>query len=177
MAETPIVSNTLQTTFRNNFPSQVTSGRDLHVSDVIVPIVDFSSTAGTSGLSVNLQEAIAFANQTSFDVINTTTTLCNSAGFWRIVGNVSWQGSTSGSIGGEIEITDGSTDKLIYKIESQSGTEGEEFETFPFDITVFLRSGDSVKATGDSRVRFSGSYRQLADISGVLVKPTGYTGE
>ena len=177
MAETPIVSSALQTTFRNNFPSQVSSGRDLHVSDVVVPIVDFSSTAGTTGLSTNLQQAISFGNGTSYDVINTTTTLANSAGFWRIFGNVSWQGTTSGAIGGEIVITDGSTEKFIYKIESQSDTAGQEFETYPFDFTVFLRSGDSVKVTADSRVRFSGNYRQLADISGTLVNPTGYTGE
>ena len=162
MVDTPIVSNTLQTTFRNNFPSQIDSGRDLHVSDVIVPIVDFSSTAGTTGLPGNLQQAISFGNGTSFDVINTTTTLANSAGFWRIFGNVSWQGSTSGLIGGNIVITDGSTDKFIYKIQSQSDTTGQEFETFPFDFNIFLRSGDSVKVTGDSRVRFSGNYRPVS---------------
>ena len=60
MAETPIVSDTLQKTFRDNFPSQISSGRDLHVSDTIVPIVDFSSTAGVSGLSTSLQESLFF---------------------------------------------------------------------------------------------------------------------
>ena len=54
MAETPIVSESLQKEFRDNFPSQISSGRDLHVSDTIVPIVDFSTTAGVTGLSLSL---------------------------------------------------------------------------------------------------------------------------
>ncbi len=62
MADTPIVSESLQKTFRDNFPSQINSGRDLHVSDVIVPIVDFSTSVATSGISTSLQQALAFGN-------------------------------------------------------------------------------------------------------------------
>ena len=47
MVDTPIVSEALQKVFRTNFPSQINSGRDLHVSDVVLPIVDFSTTAGS----------------------------------------------------------------------------------------------------------------------------------
>tara|TARA_Y100001973_G_C5186622_1_gene328260 strand:- start:789 stop:1322 length:534 start_codon:yes stop_codon:yes gene_type:complete len=177
MAETPIVSSALQTTFRNNFPSQVSSGRDLHVSDVVVPIVDFSTTAGVTGLSVDLQQALAFANATEFDVNNTTTTLANSAGFWRISGGVSVQGQNPGNPTAEINISDGATDKLLLKYRIPTNSSGNTFVMAPFDLIVFLRSGDSVKATCDARTQIAGSYRQLADISGVLVNPTGYTGE
>ena len=45
-----------------------------------------------------------------------------------------------------------------------------------YDFVVFLRSGDSVTCTASNRSNFLGFYRQLADISGTLVNPTGYTG-
>ena len=86
MVDTPIVSEALQKDFRDNFPSQINSGRDLHVSDVIVPVVDFSTSTAISGLSVNLQEAFDF-NLTNTNVINTTTTLTSTPGFYRVLYN------------------------------------------------------------------------------------------
>ena len=176
MAETPIVSESLQKEFRDNFPSQISSGRDLHVSDTIVPIVDFSTTAGVTGLSNSLQSALAFVNQTAFEVYDTTTTLANSAGFWRIFGLYSmFDGGAHNTDG--FFLTDGSTDKRIYGIDKNSTTIGNDYNlTVQYDFVIFLRSGDSLKATAGNRSNFLGSYRQLADISGTLVNPEGYTG-
>ena len=83
MVDTPIVSEALQKTFRDNFPSQLNSGRDLHVSDVIIPIVDFSTSTAVTGLRQDLQEAIDF-NVTTFDVQNANITIINTTGFWYI---------------------------------------------------------------------------------------------
>ena len=94
MAETPIVSSSLQQNFRTTFPSQVSSGRDLHVSDVIVPIVDFSSTATGSTLDTNLNNAIDYA-MGNFTVVNTTSTIINTPGFWRVLFNYSLLGTGS----------------------------------------------------------------------------------
>jgi len=172
MAETPIVSNTLQKSFRDNFPSQVSSGRDLHVSDTIVPIVDFSSTAGVTGLSTELQESLAFVNQNTFSINNTTSTIINSPGFWLLRGAFMIIDATATS---EIVLNDGSTDKSIYKF-FPSGTTGNFNAIQNLEFRIFLRSGDSVKATMTNQNYFAGSYRQLADISGTLVNPEGYTG-
>ena len=172
MVDTPIVSETLQKTFRDNFPSQINSGRDLHVSDIIIPTVDFSSTAGVTGLSVQLQEALAFGNQNTFSVNNATTTIINTPGFWLVRGAFMIIDAAATS---EIVINDGSSDKSIFKY-SPSGTTGNFNAIQDLEFRIFLRAGDSVKVTMTSQNYFNGSFRQLADISGTLVNPTGYTG-
>ena len=65
MVDTPITSETLQQSYRNSFPSQIGAQRDLHVSDVIIPIVDLTpaSEGSASNLSQALQEAIDYVNK------------------------------------------------------------------------------------------------------------------
>ena len=154
MAETPIVSESLQKEFRDNFPSQISSGRDLHVSDTIVPIVDFSTTAGVTGLSNTLQSALAFVNQTAFEVYNTSSTLANSAGFWRIYGLYSiFDGGTHNTDG--FFLSDGSTSKRIYGIDKNGVATGNEYNfAVQYDFTIFLRSGDSLTCTAGNRSNF-----------------------
>ena len=177
--ETPVVSEGLQKTFRDNFPSQIGAERDLHVSDTIIPIVDFSSTAGVSGLDTSLQQAIAFSNQTAFNINSAaTTTIINNTGFFRIFGCANIACGDN-----DIEIafvlSDGSSDKKIWSLNAIFGTGQAYPKNETFDFNVFLASGDSVKILtvgGSNRLVISGSTRQLADISGTLVNPTGYTG-
>jgi hypothetical protein len=182
MAETPIVSETLQQTFRSNFPSQVSSGRDLHVSDTIIPIVDFSSTAGTTGLSQDLQEAVDMtitAIKAGYGTSVTTVTI-NTPGFWfyQVYSSVTQQSASNSTV--LITIDDGTTTKEIFSNEFvREGTASDQ------DITgvlvknyVYLRSGDNLKfvtdgTTGNSSIR--GYARQIASTSGELVDPNGYT--
>lgn len=181
MVDTPIVSESLQKTFRDNFPSQVNSGRDLHVSDVILPIVDFSATAGvSSGLNINLQEAFDHSI-TSFDVQNTTTTIINTPGFWKILFNVAYSyGFNSSFDNSGIIISDGSTDKFLTKF-NNSGSgfnqqNGVVLTYSPNYLTVYLRTDDLIKITASQSTNIMGSCRQIADVSGTLVNPQGYTG-
>ena len=58
MVDTPIVSEEFQRAYRNSFPSQTSSGRDLHVSDVIIPVVDFTPTASGASLPFPLQSCV-----------------------------------------------------------------------------------------------------------------------
>ena len=45
-----------------------------------------------------------------------------------------------------------------------------------FDFIAFLRSGDTLQAiSGDAGVELTGSVRQIADLTGNLVNPTGFT--
>jgi hypothetical protein len=181
MAETPIVSETLQKEFRDNFPSQISSGRDLHVSDTIIPIVDFSSTAGvTGGLSVELQEAFDHSI-TSFDVNNTTTTIINTPGFWKIIYNAVYNYAFNDSFTSSgIIISDGTTDKFITKFNNNGtgfvATSGIVLTYSTQYLTVYLRSGDSVKIDANQATNVQGSARQIADVSGTLVNPNGYSG-
>ena len=175
--ETPVVSEALQKTFRDNFPSQIGAERDLHVSDTIIPIVDMSSTAGVSGLDASLQQAIAFANQTVFNVNSgTNTTIINNTGFFRVFGMANMiQGNNTDKI--SFVLNDGSSNKTIWSLEALVGISGNPLRYQQFDFNVFIATGDSliVSRVGGTN-SCVGSTRQLADISGTLVNPTGYTG-
>ena len=178
MAETPIVSDTLQKTFRDNFPSQISSGRDLHVSDTIIPIVDFSSTAGTTGLSNGLQEALAFSNANVVSVgVSSTLTILNLTGFWRVTLQIAISGNNGGTESIVLNFNDGSTDKAMYTYSYVgAGFDSDKGHFIDLDKIFFLRAGDSLNITTSSRSTANGSCRQVADISGTLVNPTGYTG-
>lgn len=175
MVDTPIVSEALQKEFRDNFPSQVNSGRDLHVSDVVVPIVDFSTTVGTTGLNDSLQQALDI-NVTTFNVNNTTTTVINTTGFWRIQG-VSIIGQMSGgSHNMDFKLTDGVTSKVLFDFFAvRSG--GNSYAQTPFDFIVIVKSGFRIDVSTDLADNFLiGNCRQIADLSGTLQNPDGYTG-
>jgi hypothetical protein len=172
MAETPIVSSSLQQNFRTTFPSQVSSGRDLHVSDVIVPIVDFSSTATGGDLSANLNNAIDYA-MGSFSVVNTTTTIINTTGFWRILFNYSILG-TGSDRNMEIFMNDGTTDKIVYQSRRPSTVIPETINVNE-DLVFYIHTNHSLKIkTDDSQVECSGSFRQIADINGNATAPLNF---
>ena len=179
MAETPIVSETLQKSFRTNFPSQVSSGRDLHVSDTIIPIVDFSSTAGTTGLRQDLQTAISTSGNFNTLLASTTgTTIFSNTGFVRCTGvanSIETIGS-SATFFVEIFINDGTTDYKVWRQQNATGVGATNGATFNnFDFVVFLRSGDTLKASTSSNAVLNVKTYQIADISGTLVDPQGYT--
>lgn len=177
MVDTPIVSEALQKDFRDNFPSQINSGRDLHVSDVIVPVVDFSTSTAISGLETSLQQAIDF-NSTIFSQTGTASNVVTSTpGFYRVIGTYSTNlaGCSSGAEIGFI-LDDGSTTKQIFSGKVQ-GTAGDFFIQSNYDFIVFVKTGVSLKAVTNCSVQtIAGSARQIADISGTLVNPDGYTG-
>ncbi len=173
MAETPIVSESLQLDFRTTFPSQVSSGRDLHVSDVIVPIVDFSNVATGSTLSAELNNAIDYS-MGSFSVVNTTTTIINTTGFWRVLFNYSILG-TGADRNLTINMNDGTTDKIVYR-SNRPSTVIQETTNVNEDLIFYLHTNHSLKITSDNiQVECSGSYRQIADINGVATKPLNFT--
>ena len=80
-------SEALQTTIRDLLPSQNGFGSELQASNVITPIIDLTTSAGGSTLPRDLQTALAFGSQTTFDVTNGSSTIANSPGFYRVVGN------------------------------------------------------------------------------------------
>jgi len=178
MVDTPIVSEALQKDFRDNFPSQVNSGRDLHVSDVIVPVVDFSTSTAISGLETSLQQALDF-NSITFDISGTSSTVITSTpGFYRVIGSYSSNlvATFSGSIIG-FALDDGTTTKMVYNGKVDGTSSGSLFIQANYDFIVFLKTGVSLKGVTNSSVQtVVGSARQIADISGTLVNPDGYTG-
>ena len=166
-------SEALQTQIRDLLPSQNGFGSELQASNVITPIIDLTAAAEGSGLGTNLQTALAFGSITSFEVANTTTTLANSAGFWRFFGIVSITGNSGGSQNCTFDMTDGASSKQLFKLNANAVSGG--LENVVFDYIVFLRAGDSVSATSDNvAAKITGTFRQLATGDGTLVNPTGF---
>ena len=174
MVDTPIVNEALQKDFRDNFPSQISSGRDLHVSDVIVPVVDFSTSTAVTGLGTSLQQALDF-NVTAFNVENTTTSVVSTPGFYKVFVTFS-SFPVAGSVEARAQLTDGVTTKILLE-QNVNHSSSSNFHAINYEFIVFLKTGISLQMFSDSvNMKVTGSLRQLADISGTLVNPDGYTG-
>jgi hypothetical protein len=144
--------------------------------NVIVPIIDLTSAAEGSTVRQDLQTALAFGSQNVFGVSNTTTVVINSTGFWRVIGtaNNGLTSTTSGSI--EFILSDGLSTKVINRFFNVAYTgSGDSNISTPFDFILFLAAGESFSITAGSISDCRGSYRQIADINGNLVYPSGFT--
>ena len=172
-----VTTETLEKKFRDTFPSQPGAELvdDLYASGVIVPVVDFTAAAEGSELRADLQTATDYA--TDFNALSTsaTVTLINTPGFWNVdIQAVITTSTTNSSV--ILEIDDGTTAKKIFQLLGigAGSTDGEII--LEQDKVIFLRSGDSLIArTGSSSCRANFAYRQIADVSGNLVNPLGFT--
>ena len=176
MAEiVPVVSEALEAQVRNLLPSQRGFGEDLQASNVITPIIDLTAAAQGTSTPQYLQTALAFGSQTSYLVNNTTTTLVNTPGFYRVFGvlNAWAQGAANG--GGNLALTNGLSTKQLFQVFVDNGAT-EDLISEAFDFTVFLASGESLTGTSDAGNNFLRvTVRQVADVNGNLVYPVGFT--
>lgn len=171
--EFTIKSETIESKINQLLPSQggYGAGVDFSASTVVIPIVDLTETAEGSVLRQDLQTSLSFTSATAFEVQNTTSTLVNTTGYYKVFGAFSAISSSSALGIGTFSLTDGlSTKKLINFYSPANATVNRSLESFNF--IVFLEAGDSLTATSSSTsVRLSGTTRQIADISGNLVNP------
>lgn len=171
--EFTIKSESIESKINQLLPSQggFGAGVDFSASTMVIPIVDLTETAEGSALRQDLQTSLSFTSVTAFEVQNTTSTLVNTTGYYRVFGAFSALSSSTSLGTGTFSITDGfSTKKLINFYSPASATITRSLEDF--DFLVFLEAGDSLTATSSSTsIRLSGSTRQIADISGNLVNP------
>ena len=159
-------SEALQTQIRDLLPSQNGFGSELQASNVITPIIDLTATAEGSSLPVSLQQALAFGSQTVFTVNNSSSTLANSPGFYRITANAAYNGA--GNLA--LSLTDGLATKNIWITSTFSSDISEQI-----DLIVWLAAGESVVASSSTANNYMfGSIRQVADSSGALVQPSGF---
>ena len=178
MAEiVPVVSESLEATVRNLLPSQRGFGEDLQASNVITPIIDLTPTAEGSVLPTSLQQAIAYGSQTSFFINNTSSAIVNTTGFHRIFGVSNIASSTTGTISNFFQSTDGVTPKTIWQHATLASTAVVNHQ-MQFDFIIFIAAGESLNGVSQSATCFmTGSVRQVADITGNLVSPSGFTFE
>lgn len=176
MAEiVPVVSEALESQVRDLLPSQRGFGEDLQASNVIVPIIDLTAAAEGTQLRSDLQTSLAFGSVTEFNVGNTTSTVINTPGFWRITGSVNINGANPNVQSGEIQLSDGTTTKTLYDYRKPIAASVNEFWIEAFDFTIWLRAGDSCVMVATNVTELVGNYRQIADVNGNLVNPSGYT--
>ena len=172
---TRITSEALQATIRRLLPSQTGFTQDLEASNVITPIIDLTPSAEGSELPAYLQTAASQGNITAFSVINTTSTLVNTTGFFRCMGSVVFTDDTPGQNEDGFSLTDGSTSKRLWGLSIQQKSNAAHIG-LTFDFNVFLKAGDSLTCDSHSgNVAFIGSTFQIADINGNLTNPSGFT--
>lgn len=174
---TSITSEALQAKIRELLPSQQGFGEDLQASNVIIPTLDLTPTAEGSSLGVNLQTALAFGSQTTFNANNSTVVVANSPGFYRIFGTAN--GTPSSSVGGsnKFEMSDGLSTKNVWELTYRPSGDQTNYAVI-VDFVVFLGTGESISAIS-SAVNFTleGSVRQIATVTGVLVNPSGFVAQ
>jgi hypothetical protein len=173
-----ITDETLEKKFRDSFRAQGGAELvdDLYASGVIVPVIDFSDAALGSTLSQNLQTAWDFTTGHR-SVVNTTTTLISNAGFWKVdLNHAGFVSVGASSMIARLNITDGLTSKVIWQNQSVNNAANTGGFAVSNEFVVFLRSGDSLTATTTNNLSVLNVwYRQIADISGDLVNPSGFT--
>jgi len=168
-------SEALEAEVRSLLPSQAGFGSELQASNVITPIIDLTPTASGSNLGVNIQTALNYGGATEFEVRNTTTTIANSAGFYRILGTCTAIPSTSDRFSGALRMTQGGVGKNLWGITTPS-TASQGAVVIDLDLTVFLTPDDTLALLStDDAVIFAGSIRQVATVSGQLINPVGFT--
>jgi hypothetical protein len=172
---TSITSEALQAKIRQLLPSQQGFGEDLQAQNVIVPIIDLTETASGSSLRQDLQTALNHGGSTAFNASNATVTLANTGGFYRVNYTSVITIGSNNSRTSRIELTDGSTIKILVMHELDSGGASAD-STTQGDFVFFVNSGDTLQAvTSSSDATMSGSVRQIADLNGNLVNPVGFT--
>lgn len=160
-----INSQKLEDKVRTSLPSQggLGAGFDLSASTQIVPVIDLTETASGSVLRQDLQTSLSLTTVTEFNVNNTTSTLVNNTGYFRVFGNY----NTSTGNFGIFSLTDGTTTKRIVVFSSATTSDLDLL----YDFIVFLQAGESLTATATASSTLAGCTRQIASIDGTLTNP------
>ena len=138
--------------------------------NVIVPIIDLTSAAEGSTVPEILQTALAFGSQTAFTATTAGVTIANTAGFYRVIGTMNTYSSGKCTI----EMSDGFSTKIIYALQGEAGI--ATTDSVNYDFVFFLAAGQSLIVKLSSTVaRQFGSIRQIADVNGTLVNPSGFS--
>jgi len=175
MSVSTVTSEALQLKLRQLLPSQQGFGTDISASDTIIPIIDLTTAAEGSDTPQFLQTALNFGGATAFDVNNGTTTIANTSGFYRVFANCSIRQSSGQDNKAQIVINDGVDDKIMWQltVDQLNSTLGY---TSNVDVNIFLAAGETLKiVSNDTSSFFVGNIRQIADSTGSLVNPVGFT--
>lgn len=171
--EFTIKSEVIESKINQLLPSQggFGAGVDFSASTMVVPIVDITEAASGVGARQDLQTSLSLTSVTNHNVINITSTLINTTGYFRVFGNSQLYTGGASTVSNSFALTDGLTTKIIYQIAYISLGVGE-ISVNPYDFVVFLKAGESLTGTSSSTANaLRGCSRQIATIDGTLVDP------
>ena len=174
MVNIPFVSENFQRSFRNRFTSQTSMGRDLHVSDVVIPVVDFTPTASGTSLPRELLEASDFT--TTAVGVSGDTELVATAGFWRL--NFSYTTDTTSDEGFSIfikETSSGTNYTIFISGNTIVGSTSTYQQENIIDFYVFLPIGYTLRANASGNTFGRVFLKQVADVNGNTTLPSGYS--
>ena len=175
MSISTVTSEALQLKLRQLLPSQQGFGTDLSASDTIIPIIDLTAAAEGSDVPESLQQALAYGSMTAWSASGSTATIANTPGFYKIFAAVTFRNRSGGTSSGSFILTDGAAPKTIWNAQSTASTVAG-ISVVNVEFIVFLAAGESLTAvSADGNAQLHGSVRQVADTSGVLVQPSGFT--
>ena len=172
-----ITSEAIQAQIRRLLPSQQGFGIDMEASSVITPVIDITPAAEGSQLPSYLQRAFAFGSNTQFSVAGTNTDFVVTPGFYNFRGVSTLRASSSGAVSNIFRINDGSTTKNLWIHGSESGGINGEYLSIQFDLSVFVRKQDTINIFAGTSSNMKGSFRQVADVTGNLINPAGFSFE
>lgn len=167
-----ITSEALQATIRRLLPSQQGFGEDLQAQNVVVPIIDLTPTAEGSALPADLQRAVNYTDATAFNINNTSTTVANTPGFYRLIGTSTIANSAAADTNASWQLSESLSTKNIWAQEVITFGGGTAFASTSYDFVVFLSSGIALTGVCTQNAHLNGSIRQIADVYGVLKNPT-----
>ena len=170
-----VVSPSLGAQVKSLLPSVAGYGGLLRSTNTIVPVIDLTSSAEGTSLPESLQQSLSFGSQTAFSVKNTTSTLESSTGFYRVIGTIGGRAGTSIPVNGNIILSDGSTHKIVFGLDTVASRTTNANDFIAFDFRVFLDTGHSLKAFSSADSAVTGSTRQIATKEGTLINPVGFT--
>tara|TARA_R100001086_G_C11837447_1_gene258215 strand:- start:888 stop:1415 length:528 start_codon:yes stop_codon:yes gene_type:complete len=172
--EFTIKSNAIEDKINQLLPSQggAGAGIDFSASTMVIPVVDLTESAEGGAQRQDLQSAISFTTATAFNVANTTTTIINTTGFWRIFGTMAILNPNSVNRQLQMIINDGTTDKVIFGMDSIENSQDTNYNHIEYDFIIKLEAGHSfIINSSDNFSNAVGSVRQIADVNGNLTNP------
>ena len=173
---TRLTDEALEKRFRDTFRSQGGAELvdDLYASGVIIPVVDFTQAAEGSQLPANLQNAWDFSTGTA-TATNSSATAISNSGFWRVGMAITFFDGGANANNVRVEISNGLSSKVV-NIQRTDGSGQTPNGILQNEFVVFLRPGDSLNITSTSLEQaIDVWYRQIADVSGNLINPTGFS--
>lgn len=174
---TSITSEALQAQVRRLLPSQAGFSEDLQASNLITPIIDLTPTAEGSQLPESLQQAYAFGSTEQFTHTTGSTDINLTPGFYRINGTAVLKCSSTVDAKALLRLNDGASTKTFWGMQAIAGGINGEYISEAFDEVFYVRTGDILRLTTTNDSSLFGGYRQIADVYGNLVNPSGFSFE